>query len=346
MLLKDYRPIQKLVVKPTSITKPKFPVIDAHNHLGLFGGNWEQRPIHELLDQLDLVGVIQYLDLDGGWGENILQRDLDVFKAKAPERFCVYGGVDWSAWAEKGEAFPDWAASRMRVQAEWGAEGFKVWKPFGLHVRDHLGTLVSVDDPRLNILWQTAGELQLPVMFHVADPVAFFDPVDEYNERWEELQANSDWAFTSPPYPPFLTIVNGMAKIVESHPQTTFIGAHVGCYAENLGWVGDLLDRCPNFYIDISARIGELGRQPYSTRRFFIKYANRILFGTDAGPNPDYYRIYYRFLETGDEYFNYTLGEIPGQGRWFIYGLNLPDEVLEKVYHLNAKKVIFTKTNG
>jgi predicted TIM-barrel fold metal-dependent hydrolase len=341
MLLKNYRPYSKLVTKSTIVEKPKFPVVDAHNHLGgSFAGNWERRPIHELLDIMDEAGVSRYFDLDGGWGENILQRHLDIFKAKAPDRFCLFGGVDWSAWVEKEDAFPEWAAGRLRVQAGWGAEGFKVWKPLGLHVRDHRGDLVAVNDPRLDPIWQTAGTLRLPVMFHVADPVAFFDPVDEHNERWEELQGNPDWVFTSPPFPPFLSIVNGMAEVVTRHPQTTFIGAHVGCYAENLGWVGDLIERSPNFYIDISARIGELGRQPYTARRFFINYADRILFGTDAGPNLDFYRIYYRFLETEDEYFNYNPGEIPGQGRWRIYGLNLPDEVLRKVYSLNANQLM------
>lgn len=340
MLLTDYRPHSKLVVPTTTILKPKFPVVDAHNHLGGDFGAWEGRPVAELLDRLDEAGVALYLDLDGGWGEKILQTHLDCFKAKAAERFCIFGGVDWSAWLEKGESFPEWAAERLRVQAGWGAQGFKVWKRFGLHVRDPQGNLVAVDDPRLDLLWQTAGELNLPVMFHVADPVAFFDPVDEHNERWEELQGNPDWVFTSPPFPPFLSIVNGMANVVARHPKTTFIGAHVGCYAEDLGWVSDLFDRCPNFYIDIGARIGELGRQPYTARRFFMKYADRILFGTDAGPSPDYYRIYYRFLETDDEYFNYNTGEIPGQGRWYIYGLYLPDDVLEKVYNLNTKKVL------
>jgi len=134
--------------------------------------------------------------------------------------------------------------------------------------------------------------------------------------------------------------MTGLANLVARHPQTTFIGAHVGCYAENLGWVGQLLDQCPNFYVDIGARIGELGRQPYSARRFFLRYADRILFGTDVGANLDTYRLYYRFLETDDEYFNYSLSEIPTQGRWTIYGLYLPDDVLEKVYYLNAHRVL------
>ena len=136
--------------------------------------------------------------------------------------------------------------------------------------------------------------------------------------------------------------MNALANLVAAHPQTTFIGAHVGCYAENLGWVGDLLDRCPNFYIDIGARIGELGRQPYTARKFFIQYADRILFGLDGGPDVDGYRLVYRFLETDDEYFNYNTGEVPEQGRWYTYGLYLPDDVLEKVYRRNAEKVLFT----
>jgi predicted TIM-barrel fold metal-dependent hydrolase len=134
--------------------------------------------------------------------------------------------------------------------------------------------------------------------------------------------------------------MDALQNMVARHPQTTFVGAHVGCYAENLGWVGQMLDRCPNFYVDISARIGELGRQPYTARRFFIQYADRILFGTDQSASVEMYRLHYRFLETDDEYFNYGLGEIPGQGRWQIYGLFLPDDVLEKVYFRNAERVI------
>ena len=341
MLLENYRPQSKLVVKSTMVEKPRFPVIDAHDHLGeSFGGAWEKKPIRELVDRLDEAGVIHYVDLDGGWGEDILQAHLDAFKAKAPERFSIFGGVDWSQWAEKGNAFPEWAAERLHIQKERGAEGLKIWKPFGLHVRNHHDELVRVNDRRLAPLWQMAGELSFPVMIHVADPAAFFDPIDEHNERWEELGGNPDWAFTSPPFPSFISIVNDLAELVSNHPQTTFIGAHVGCYAENLAWVGALLDRCPNFYVDISARIAELGRQPYTTRRFFLKYADRILFGTDCGPNPEMYRIYYRFLETDDEYFNPNTGEIPWQGRWFIYGLDLPDDVLEKVYYRNAQKVL------
>jgi predicted TIM-barrel fold metal-dependent hydrolase len=316
-------------------------VIDAHNHLAEpFGGGWDKKPLSQLLDLLDEANVTRYVDLDGGWGEEILFHHLDYFKTKAPERFMVFGGVDWSQWERLGGGFPEWAAKRIKVQQEAGAQGVKIWKPFGLTVKDPQGKLVKVDDLRLSPVWETAGELKLPVLIHVADPVAFFDPIDATNERWEELGNHPDWAFTSPPYPPFMEILNGLKELVMHHPSIKFIGAHVGCYAENLAWVGNMLDQCPNFYVDISGRIGELGRQPFTSRKFFIDHQDRILFGSDMGPDLDSYRVYYRFLEADDEYFNYGTTEIPSQGRWNVYGLNLPDEVLKKIYYTNARRVL------
>jgi predicted TIM-barrel fold metal-dependent hydrolase len=340
MNLLDFRPRATLVLPQSVVLKPRFPVIDAHNHLAEpFGGGWDKRPVSQLIDVLDEAEVKMYVDLDGGWGEDILHAHLDHFKNAAPERFRIFGGVDWSQWPQHSNKFGEWAAAQLRRQALRGAEGLKIWKPLGLHVRDQNGVLVSVDDTRLDLLWATAGELKLPVMIHVADPVAFFDPIDEHNERWEELGQHPDWAFTSPPFPSFLSIVNALATVIERHPDTTFIGAHVGCYAENLGWVSNLLDRCPNFYVDISARIGELGRQPYTARRFFLHHTDRILFGIDAGPSLETYRLYFRFLETDDEYFNYSKGDLPRQGRWHIHGLYLPDEVLKKVYFENSARL-------
>lgn len=341
MLLENFRPNSRLVTPVTHVDRPRFSVIDAHNHLGQpFGGGWDQKPLASLLDLLDEAGVREYVDLDGGWGEDILNAHLDYFKARAPERFRIFGGVDWEKWPELGNTFPTWAANRLKIQKARGAQGLKIWKPFGLQIRDQHGQLVKVDDPRLDPLWQTAGELALPVLIHIADPVAFFDPIDETNERWEELGSHPDWAFTSPPFPPFHEILTDFKNLVKRHAATTFIGAHAGNYAENLAWVGQMLDECPNYFIDFSARISELGRQPYSARRFFIHYQDRILFGTDMSPRLDAYRLYYRFLETSDEYFNYSPAEIPTQGRWQICGLHLPDAVLQKVYHLNAEKTL------
>lgn len=341
MLLENFRPQSKLQTKITLVNKPKFPVVDAHNHLAEpFGGGWDKKPLAALLDQLDVADVTHYIDLDGGWGEDILNAHLDYFKAKAPARFQIFGGIDWNQWPDLGAKFPEWAAKRLRVQKERGAEGLKIWKPFGLHVRDDQGQLVQVNDARLAPIWETAGELKLPVMIHVADPPAFFDPINETNERWEEIGLHPDWAFPNPPFPPFMQIMNGFFKMVKRHEHTTFIGAHVGCYAENLTWVGNMLDACPNFYVDISARLGELGRQPYTARKFFIQHQDRILFGSDMGPNLDAYRLYYRFLETDDEYFNYSISEIPSQGRWHVCGLYLPDDVLKKIYRENAQRIL------
>lgn len=338
MLLENFRPKAKLVTRVTGIEKPRYPVIDAHNHL--WGDTWLKRPLADLLAVLDTAGVSHYVDLDGGWGEEILQAHLDYLQPQA-QRFRVFGGVAWEKWVEMGEGFPEYTAQRLEVQKSWGAAGLKIWKNLGLHVRDHTGARVAVDDMRLDPIWRTAQALNLPVLIHVADPAAFFDPVNETNERWEELQHNRDWAFTSPPFPPFMQIIEELAGLVSRYPLLTFIGAHVGCCAEDLAWVGALMDRCPNFNVDISARVGELGRQPYSARRFFIQHADRIVFGLDGNADAESYRIMYRFLETDDEYFNYNQGDIPYQGRWQVCGLHLPDAVLEKVYNQNAHRLVF-----
>jgi predicted TIM-barrel fold metal-dependent hydrolase len=336
-----HTPHIKLVRKQTAVHVPAFPLIDAHNHLGTdFGGGWDRQPVAGLLERLDAAHVATYVDLDGGWGEDILDARLRKFKQAAPERFVFFGGPGWRHWANDGHAFGERAAKRFVKQVARGAQGLKIWKDFGLHVRDDKGVLVSVDDARLDPLWQTTSDLGMPVIIHVADPVAFFDPLDRNNERWDELHAHPDWHFPSPPFPRFDTIIEAFARLVERFPKLKFIGAHVGCYAENLAWVSALLDRCPNFHVDISARISELGRQPSVARQFIEKHQDRILFGIDCGPQLEAYHTYYRFLETDDEYFNYSWDGTLPQGRWQIYGLKLPKPILEKIYRINAIKVL------
>jgi len=243
LLLRDYVPRSRLRVSETRIEYPRFPVIDAHNHLGeIFGGDWCNRPISELLDVLDEAEVQILVDLDGGWGEEILNRHLDHFKSAAPDRFLHFGGVDWSQWSQLGARFGETTAKKIRSQVERGAQGLKIWKNIGLKVWDHNNQLVAIDDERLIPIWETVAELHIPVIIHIADPVAFFDPLDRTNERWEELHAHPDWQFPSPPFPPFISILGQLANLVARHPETIFIGAHVGCYAENLKWVGELLD--------------------------------------------------------------------------------------------------------
>lgn len=333
--------------------RPRYPVIDAHNHLGTktwgslgrVSGDWPDRPASEMLAVMDAAGVAAIVDLDGGWGEP-LRAEIGRYQEPYPERFLVFAGVDVANFAEDAR-FGQTEARRLRDSAEAGARGLKIWKDLGLELRDPRGRLIAIDDERLDPLWETAGRLGLPVLIHIADPVAFFQPLDRHNERYEELARHPDWHFFptragsgQPGYPAFAELMEQFRRLLARHAGTTFIGAHVGCFAENLAWVGETLDACPNLVVDISARLNELGRAPYTARDFFLRYSDRILFGTDAAPSVDVYRLYYRFLETRDEYFNYGLHEPPGAGRWQIYGIDLPDNVLRKVYRDNARLVL------
>jgi predicted TIM-barrel fold metal-dependent hydrolase len=199
-----------------------------------------------------------------------------------------------------------------------------------------------------------AARLDLPIVVHVADPIAFFEPLDEHNERWEELAEHPDWHFWPPRsetgdeagFGAFDEILAAFDRVIGRHPGPTFIGAHVGCAAEDLGLVSSMLDRHPNYHVDISARIAELGRQPYTARDFFLRYPDRILFGTDLGFDPGMYRLHYRFLETMDESFDYSTEEVPPQGRWQVHGLGLPDDVLSRVYSGNARRLILEPGGG
>jgi predicted TIM-barrel fold metal-dependent hydrolase len=347
--LGDYRPISRLRVASHEVPLPPVPAIDAHNHLGAtpFSGSWGRASGDELGRALDAAGIEAIVDLDGGQG-GALREELARWRTGLPGRVAVFGGLAYDRWADD-VAFGETEARALRAGVEAGAAGLKVWKLLGLRARDTAGRLVPVDDPRLDPLWAAAGELGVPVTIHIADPIAFFEPLDERNERWEELSGHPDWHFwpTRPAgrpdldgFPPFDELIDGLEAVVVRHPTTTFIGAHVGCAAEDLGRVSTILERCPNFHVDIAARIAELGRQPYGARAFFETWADRILFGTDFGPDPAMYAIHYRFLETLDESFDYDLDDPPGQGRWQIHGLGLPEDVLEQVYRGNARRLI------
>ena len=325
--LRDFKPRTALVTEDHTPQRARFPVIEIHNHL-----------CHPSLDTPTLVALMDELnihcmvDLDGGWGDQ-LKEHLERFKHPYPDRFCVFVWVDW-AQVDEPRIGEKWAA-RLADAVRAGAQGLKVFKRLGLGYRDSSGALVMPDDPRLDPVWAAAGELGIPVLIHSADPVAFFWPLDETNERWEELQAHPDWHFYGDEYPSFIELIESQLRAVERHPGTTFISAHVLSYAEHLRYVAQALDHYPNLYVDISARIGELGRQPYTARWFLTEYADRVLFGTDITPNATTYRIYFRCLETADEYFDYG----SNQGRYRIYGLHLPDEVLTQIYYGNACRI-------
>lgn len=339
-------PPQALRVATTDVRRPRYPVISTHEHLGpVFGGDWRNRPVAELLATMDEVGVTTMVDLDGGQGD-ALSRQIERYQVPHPDRVVVFAGLDYDMWATES-AFGELEAERLRDSAARGARGLKVWKLLGLRARDTTGRLVAVDDERLDPLWRVAAELRLPVAIHIADPVAFFQPLDAGNERTEELALHPDWHFwppmTSPDgpgFPPFDDLLAAFDRLLGRHRGVTFVGAHVGCAAEDLALVSGMLERHPNLYVDIAARIGELGRQPHTARRFFLDWADRIVFGTDTAIDVPSCRIYYRFLETFDDSFEYAPDAVPPQGRWRISGLGLPDDVLLRVYDGNARRLL------
>lgn len=338
LLAADFQPKSELIVPEHHVPHAKCSVVDAHNHLPVSHPRMQGVNLDELVREMDFLNVKTIVNLSGGWGEE-LKRNLDKLDAAYPGRFATFCNVNWDGIG--GPGWTERATAQLEADIRAGARGFKVFKNLGLRVRDIHGKLVMPDDARLAPLWDKVGELGMPVLIHVADPVAFFRPLDRFNERWDELHRHPDWHFYGPEFPPFQELIASLYRLIEAHPQTTFITAHVGCYPENLGFVSQMLDKYPNFYTDISARIAELGRAPYSARAWFLKYADRILFGTDARPNVLMYQTHFRFLETADEYFDYSpSAAIPPQGRWKIYGMFLPDGVLQKVYHDNAARLL------
>jgi predicted TIM-barrel fold metal-dependent hydrolase len=338
LLAADLQPRSELIVPEHPVLRAKYPAIDAHNHLPVDHPRMQEADIAHLVGEMDLLNVQAIVNLSGGTGET-LQRNLDGLDHAYPGRFVTFCNVDWT-----GVGSPGWterAVTALRQDIAVGARGLKVFKSLGLTVRDTAGQLVMPDDPHLADIWAAAGALGVPVLIHSADPVAFFRPLDRFNERWDELQRRPEWSFYGPEFPAFEELIASLYRLIEAHPETAFITAHVGCYPENLAFVSEMMDRYPNMVTDFSARIAELGRAPYSARDWFLTYADRIVFGTDATPLVPMYQTHFRFLETKDEYFDYAPGAaIPPQGRWRIYGLYLPDDVLQKVYHDNAAALL------
>ncbi|MGA8529782.1 MAG: amidohydrolase family protein [Acidobacteriaceae bacterium] len=329
--LGEFQPKSMLVTADHHIERARFPVIDYHNHL-------DSVDPEDALRVMDACGVEKIVNITMKTGDAAL-RMIDKFAAADPQRFATIGWMDWSDVAEPG--FVDRTCARLEQLAQRGAVGIKFWKDLGLTVRDESGALLRIDDDRLAPIFDKAAELGMPVMFHTADPDAFFLPIDARNERYEELAAHPDWSFHGSQYSK-RELLDQRDHVIARHPRTTFVAAHVAESGENLARVEKLLETCPNLSVDISARASELGRQPYSARRFFLHFADRILFGTDLLPEKSMYRLYFRFLETADEYFEYP-SHASRQGRWNIYGLHLPDDVLRKVYRENALRLLAPK---
>lgn len=326
--LGEFQPQSMLATPEHHIERARFPVIDYHNHL-------DSAEPGDALRVMDACGVEKIVNITMKTGDAAL-RMIDKFRSADAQRFATIGWMDWSG-IEKTD-FVERSCAFLERLVERGAVGIKFWKDLGLTVRDGSGALLRIDDERLAPLFDKAAELGMPVMFHTADPDAFFVPVDARNERYEELAAHPDWSFYGAQYSK-RELLDQRDRVIARHPRTTFVAAHVAESGENLARVEQLIQTCPNVFIDISARASELGRQPYSARKFFLNFADRILFGTDLLPEERMYRLYFRFLETADEYFEYP-SHASRQGRWNIYGLNLPDDVLRKVYRENALRLL------
>jgi hypothetical protein len=343
--LSRYRPRARLVLPAHHVDAARFTAVDAHSHLGrwLSGwvgqeGRWLVPEVEPWLERMSGFGVHAFVNLDGRWGDE-LRANLERFDEPHPHRIATFCHVDWSLLQDPSSEAA--LAADLADSVAAGAAGVKVWKDLGLHVRDGAGELVLPDDERLVGVWQTAGELGVPVWWHVADPVAFFDPVDEHNEFLELLLARPDWSFADPRFPRFQRLMEAMEAVVAAHPGTTFVGVHVGGFAEDLGWVGRMLGTYDNFHVDIAARLSQLGRQPRATRDLVLRHPDRVLFGCDEIPlTGASYPTHFRFLETADEHFPHSSDDPPLTGRWAISGLALPDDVLRAVYADNALRLV------
>jgi predicted TIM-barrel fold metal-dependent hydrolase len=357
--LSQFQPKSMLHVPETKVPRAKYPVIDIHTHLSIRAksvngvGLGEQMDFlatpETLLPVMDSKNIRILVNLTGGSGAG-LDAAVKRFQQVHPDRFLTFTEPSWERTNQPG--YSKFQAEEIVRAHNAGARGLKILKTLGLYLRENVteGPLVKIDDPRFDSMWDACGSLGMPVAIHVSDPEAFFLPTDRFNERFEELNNHPDWSFYDHDFPSNAQLLEARNHVIARHPKTHFIVLHVGNDAENLPYVGECMDRYPNMSVELAARIGELGRQPRTSLKFFDKYQDRILFGTDAVPNGtdtpqqifgvELYEIYYRFLETEDEYFDYAPAPVPPQGRWRIYGIGLPDSILKKVYYENAARAL------
>ena len=329
-----------------------YPVIDAHNHLW---GDWSN--LNNIISVMDTVGVVCYADLTANvsisWGkggyilgqgniEDFYHNCADVY----PGRFYGFTTATFAQPIDKplfsdSNEFVEKTIDVLRAHVKRGARGLKILKELGLHYRDHNGNLIHIDNPCFDPVWDEAGKLGIPILMHQADPCGFFQPVTPENEHYDTMLKYPSWSFADLKFPRFEELLERRDRVIKKHRNTIFLLAHVANYPVNLAAVSRLLDNNPNVFIDFSARIDELGRQPYTSREFLIHYQDRVVFGTDMPVSLEMYRCYFRFLETRDEYFIYPdYDGTFGRFRWHIYGLGLPGSVLEKIYYKNALKLI------
>jgi predicted TIM-barrel fold metal-dependent hydrolase len=342
----EYNPPSTLVVPEHIITSAKYPFIDVHNHQS----RMPTQDLSEVVKEMDKLNMAVMVNLSGRGFRRIekadgtfqygvqesdhLNKAVENANSSAPGRFIIFTNVDFGGIGE-----PQWtekALKELESDVQNGAKGLKIYKSLGLNVKDTKGMRVPVDDPRLDPIWKKCGELGIPVLIHSADPAPFWNPHDKDNERWLELKERPGRKRNPETDPPWEQIINEQHNVFRKHPKTIFINAHLGWMGNDLAKLGDLMDEIPNMYTEIGAVLAELGRQPRFAREWFIKYQDRVLFGKDSW-RPEEYHVYFRTLETADEYFDYYRRR---HAFWKIYGLDLPDEVLKKLYYKNAVKII------
>ncbi|MEM9367369.1 MAG: amidohydrolase family protein [Planctomycetota bacterium] len=345
--LSEFDPFSQLRVPVTRLTSAAHPVIDVHTH---FFNRLRHNAValDDFVEVMDRNRIALCVSLDGRLGDR-LDSHRKFLWDKYPDRFAIFTNVNWrgsgstdapETWACHRSGFAKRTAESIRNAVQNGVCGLKIFKGFGLGYQNPDGSLIEIDDARWNPIWAVCGELGIPVIIHTADPAAFFQPIDKRNERWEELSRHPNWSFHGDRFPSRESLLQARNRVIERHPRTQFIGAHMANNPEDLATVSQWLDRYPNLWVEISSRIAELGRQPYSAREFLIRHSDRVLFGTD-GPWPEERLGYYwRFLETRDQSFRYSEKSPPPQGLWQIHGVYLPDDVLRKIYFENAWRLI------
>ncbi len=345
--LSEYFPEPRLRVVQTEVLQAKYPVVDIHTHF-LVRLRHDPEQLQQFVEVMDRNNIALCVSLDGRLG-NRLDEHIRYLWSEYKDRFLIFANADWqgagdsddpASWACNQSDFAHHTVSQLEDAAKRGISGLKVFKSFGLSFRNSDGSLIAIDDPRFDPIWQACGRLGLPVIMHTADPSAFFEPLNPHNERYEELSRHPDWHFPADKFPTRAELHAARDRLFARHAETTFIAAHLGNDGEDLQQTARLLDLHPNVMVEFASRIAELGRQPFTARQFLIDYQDRLLFGTD-GPQPEQrLRLYWRFLETRDEYFPYSEKPFPPQGFWRIYGVELPDSVLKKIYFENAQRVI------
>jgi uncharacterized protein len=327
--IEEYQPKSTLLTPEHKPERAKYPFVDIHSH------HWSPTPDHvnALVKEMDTINLRVLVNLSGGTGES-LKNTLAAMKGRYPNRFVVFANLSYDDLNTPG--YGKRAAARLEQDVKNGAQGLKIFKNFGMELRYANGERVHVDDPEFDAVWDKCAELKIPVLIHIAEPSAFFDPWDYHNERWEELREFPQRARPPSKYPAFETLVAERDRMFAKHPRTNFIAAHLAFHGNDLARLGRLFDSHPNVYVDIAAVLAELGRQPYSAHDFLVKYQDRVLMGKDIY-DVNEYKWYFRALETRDEYFEYYRKR---HAFWRIYGFQVPDEVLQKIYYENALKLV------